>query len=602
MDDTQSQTESLLEIVKGIQSNTIMLPEFQRDFRWELEQTYDLFDSLVKDIFIGTIIYGKPSFEMTLREIDKRPRKGKGSNAKLTNIYYTKEEIIKKAQTGGFRIVLDGQQRITSIYRAIVPDLDSVYLIAREKLLDLDITEINQLSLEEMVNCFTGDQSKDFISVKLSHAYEAEVNSLDDEELNDLFNASAFMQQIFLSEDERKKAQRIYRRIIRKLIDLYKQQKMVAYYLLDMDLEKFCTFFERSNSRGIQLNFTDILAAKLYKDFNLRSKIDEFKDKNSKDIELNREVIIRTIAYIVAEGKGPISIDKRFILLNLTAKDFLTYWDDVCNMYIEVFRYLTNQHYILSQNWMPSENMVIPLMIFLREVKSFDRISEDQRKFLEYWYWASVFSNRYSSSSNEIIISDCNVLKQVAQNKPIITRGYFSRMRPIISQPDDLFNYTKKTSAVYRGVLSILEYAAKGLMDWNSNQKLYVTKGLEDHHIYPRAYIASRPKMEDIDKNEAEQLVDCVVNRTLISKPLNAAIGKNPPSAYLSKIKESSNPQLPECLQSHLIPVELITDSVLDLRFKDFLDKRAQRIFYLIEKHTIAQVSEVQTRHWQSDT
>lgn len=46
MNDTQSQTESLLEIVKGVETKRIMLPEFQRDFRWELNRTYDLFDSL----------------------------------------------------------------------------------------------------------------------------------------------------------------------------------------------------------------------------------------------------------------------------------------------------------------------------------------------------------------------------------------------------------------------------------------------------------------------------------------------------------------------------------------------------------------------------
>jgi hypothetical protein len=35
MPDTQSETESLLDIVRGIESRTIMLSEFQRDFRWE---------------------------------------------------------------------------------------------------------------------------------------------------------------------------------------------------------------------------------------------------------------------------------------------------------------------------------------------------------------------------------------------------------------------------------------------------------------------------------------------------------------------------------------------------------------------------------------
>src|SRR5947209_19878606 len=128
MNDTQSQTESLLEIDRGIEKKTIILPEFQRDFRWELDQTYDLFDSLIREIFIGTLIYGKPSFGMTVREIDTRPRKGKDSNTDITTYSFDTEEITIKAQTQNFRIVLAGQQRITSIYRVLVA-YDSVCII-----------------------------------------------------------------------------------------------------------------------------------------------------------------------------------------------------------------------------------------------------------------------------------------------------------------------------------------------------------------------------------------------------------------------------------------------------------------------------------------
>src|SRR2546430_17509218 len=128
MNDTQSQTESVLEIVRGIDKKTIMLPEFQRDFRWELDQTHDLFDSLIHEIFIGTLIYGKPSFGMTVREIDTRPRKGKDSTLQLKVHSFDTDEITMKAQAQNFRIVLDGQQRITSIYRAIVGP-DSVYIV-----------------------------------------------------------------------------------------------------------------------------------------------------------------------------------------------------------------------------------------------------------------------------------------------------------------------------------------------------------------------------------------------------------------------------------------------------------------------------------------
>ena len=73
------QTQSLKQLILDIDDKKIFLPEFQRDFVWEISKTYDLFDSLVKDIFIGAIIYGIPSFDIAVREIDNRKKITKGS-------------------------------------------------------------------------------------------------------------------------------------------------------------------------------------------------------------------------------------------------------------------------------------------------------------------------------------------------------------------------------------------------------------------------------------------------------------------------------------------------------------------------------------------
>lgn len=97
---------------------------------------------------------------------------------------------------------------------------------------------------------------------------------------------------------------------LKNLEHLFRQEKLVAYYLLDTDEEKFALFFERSNSKGIQLNFIDILAAKLYAGFNLRAKIEEFEEQNP-TLELNREVLVRTISFHVSQGK---EIGRSYIL------------------------------------------------------------------------------------------------------------------------------------------------------------------------------------------------------------------------------------------------------------------------------------------------
>ena len=61
--DTGQKTESILTLVEDIRSGSVALPEFQRDFVWDVEKTFDLFDSFVRDIFIGSLIYGIPALK-----------------------------------------------------------------------------------------------------------------------------------------------------------------------------------------------------------------------------------------------------------------------------------------------------------------------------------------------------------------------------------------------------------------------------------------------------------------------------------------------------------------------------------------------------------
>ena len=45
--------------------------------------------------------------------------------------------------------------------------------------------------------------------------------------------------------------------------DIIKKANLLSVQLLNMDLEKFCLYFERSNSQGLNLSFTDIITAKV---------------------------------------------------------------------------------------------------------------------------------------------------------------------------------------------------------------------------------------------------------------------------------------------------------------------------------------------------
>jgi len=146
--------------------------------------------------------------------------------------------------------------------------------------------------------------------------------------------------------------------------------------------EKFALFFERSNSKGIQLNFVDILTAKLYRGFNLKDKTAEFESEHQ-PVELNLPILVRCIAYIVSPGQ-PIS--RSHILQNLTPEHFNEHWETICNSYQTCLDWLYENHFILSQSWMPYESMLIPMIMFLHELPGhdFSQMSERQRQFLQY--------------------------------------------------------------------------------------------------------------------------------------------------------------------------------------------------------------------------
>ena len=189
-----------------------------------MEQTYDVCDSLIRGVFSGTVIYGKPGCGMTLRQIDDRPRKGKGSRGPLRMRHYPKDEIVSKSQTQNLRIILDGQQRITSIYRALT-GADNVFLVLRD---DLKPEELIESPLEQILGEVAGEESEETISVRLSDAYRAEAGSLEDEDLDRLFAVSAFGMCVGEENPQWKLYAKAYRRAVKKLNDLYKKQKLVA--------------------------------------------------------------------------------------------------------------------------------------------------------------------------------------------------------------------------------------------------------------------------------------------------------------------------------------------------------------------------------------
>lgn len=576
-------TESIKDLVQNIVDQNIVLPEFQRNFVWGLERTLELYDSLVREIFIGAIIYGKPAFEITVREIDNRPRRGKGSRRKLNVFSFSKEEAKTKSKIENFRLILDGQQRCTSIYRSLI-GVDNVWMILKnESELEDEVFEkkIEDRMLEEVLYEFSSTESNSRLSIKVSDVYEIMNSSLRESKLKVKYFDMLIYPKYFEQEEE----EEIFTRFLeykKKLEDLLKDKKIFNYYMLDMSLEKFALFFERSNSLGIRLNFIDILAAKLYVGFKLRKSIESFENLNPDFKPMLQEVLVRSVSYFVSNGKD---VSRNFILKNLHFEHFNQYWEKLLLCYKRSLSFLFDNSYITTQRWIPYENMLIPLIVFSYELNGdFSTMNEAQSRMLNFWYWSSIFSLRYSGSTNEVIVQESNALRQLAKEGEISDRTFFNRISKYqISSGQDISNYNKKRSALYKGILNFISFSNKGLIGWQNTTKLKASHSLEDHHIFPRAYIETKYKNDE----NAQALKDSVLNRTLIPKILNIKIGKKSPTEYLKEIKEKDNPKLVESLDNHLIPDDII-DGLYDDFFVDFIEERGEMIYSLLNEEVFA--------------
>ena len=107
--------EKICDLIVQLKNEELLLPAMQRDFVWPIDKICDLFDSILRDYPIGTFlfwdidaaIFDKYTFNKFLSDVHER-RKGdlvRGERSRVRKEHYI--------------AVLDGQQRITSIYLGI---------------------------------------------------------------------------------------------------------------------------------------------------------------------------------------------------------------------------------------------------------------------------------------------------------------------------------------------------------------------------------------------------------------------------------------------------------------------------------------------------
>lgn len=548
-------SEKLRFLLESIHHREVALPDFQRDFVWDPRATEELIESILQNYPAGSLlrIKNKSGFFFAPREVAGAPALDGHSPSYL---------------------VLDGQQRLTSLYQALYGTGNHRYFMNLQALLDGE-------DLEDCVFNLRNRRAKKRLgtiekqAAVLIFPLEAVFGQSDGFE--------EWLDQVLELRSAEGGAEKTLKQDLRDLRKAWIQtiedyEFPVVTLSEDTEVEAVCTIFETLNRTGVKLSVFDLLSARFWpENVRLRDLWDDARDQYPilAEFDVDPYYILQAVALLTAKGAPSC---KRGDVLKMEVARIQEGWEPVVRGFADMLQMLRDDCGVVLPGWLPYNPILIPAgAVFAKHADTTGPQVGAIRDKMKRWFWCSVFGQSYENAPNSQAVKDYTELTAWfgGGREP-------DSVRNLSFEPDVLRETTPRQRAVYRGCIAlILRSEAR---DFHSGNRITASmvseKKIDDHHVFPRGYL--------VDSGEVvtATLRDCVLNRTLIDKETNIRIGKKAPAVYLNEIEgELGAERLDQVLLSHLLPGGEAS-SLRDGRFPDFLDERQSRFAERIEEVT----------------
>ncbi len=502
---------------------TIRIPRFQREYVWEPRRVKDLFDSIYKQFPIGSIFFWIPSVEYASLYKDL-------PQLKLPPV--PKHDKI--------RLVLDGQQRLTSLYCAAFG-----LTIQQEGKAERDYKKICfDLDKHEFIVARRGEDKQRLVSVSRFFS-----DDLEDEIYDSL-------------TQERKASFRECRSILSKY-------PLSLVEVEEKNLDEAITIFERINQGGKRLNLFDLVVASTWsEDFDLKQKITElnsyFDEKGFGKIE--EEIVTQTLALVIK------NVCTKSFQLQLTNDEIKNNWDRVSNGLKLAVDFLSENLGVKIGDYLPYPSM-LALVAYLFIKVDTRSLTPSQTEFVKDWFWRAAFSQRYGRSALTLLTQDCIEYFEHAVVGENVRVDYVVT----ISEKEIAGLRMGTRSAVKNAILCL--FALNTPRHFKNDNVITLSRSIcseynnvEKHHIFPRAFLSNH-QIKNIHR---------LANFTFIPGELNREISDTKPSLYFAEYR-NINPEFETSVASHLIPVG-IDSGVWTDDYEKFIAQRSSLIMIEIKK------------------
>lgn len=552
----------ITDLMATVHSGKTQLPDFQRGWVWDDSRIKALIASITNGYPVGAAMfleYGNENIRFKYRVIEGSPSHG----------------VIPD------ELILDGQQRLTSIYTSLFSDdavntrtekgqsIKRYYYIDMAKAIDSNIDRVDSILSVPENRKVTSD---------FGRKIDLDVSSADLEYEQKLFPLNiildpnkyakwqmGFMQHYHYDPN----ASMLYTEFLTKVI-VPMGQYTIPVITLDKDTPKeaVCQVFENVNTGGVSLTVFELVTAVFaMDDFELRKdwEIRQQKYFSGDILSVVSATDFLTACTLLSSFKKRASNNnvvscKKKDVLSLTLTEYQQYADPLSAGFIEAEKILQEER-IFSSKDLPYTTQLIPFAVLCTLLADNNRIKITSVKDkLKQWYWCGVFGEMYGGANETRYVYDVVGVMAWLDNPSIIPRtiqeSYFN--------PGRLLSLQSRLSAAYKGVMALIlkNHARDFISGREMDFSVYKAESIDIHHIFPKDYCEKQ--------GYAKTKWNSVVNKTPISYSTNREIGGVAPSVYLSRIEKKGQVTpdvLNTYLETHFIDVSSCRADAFDAYF-----------------------------------
>ncbi|WP_298286823.1 DUF262 domain-containing protein [uncultured Lutibacter sp.] len=572
---------TIAEVINDIHRKKYLLPAIQREFVWGTDQIERLFDSLMRDYPISSFLFWS---------VEKEKVKDYEFYEFLRQYHERKQIHNPEANISGeegITAVLDGQQRLTSLYIALKGTY--AFKLPRKRWDNPDAYPERKLHLNILASSKEEGREYDFrflttdeAKIKNDTTFWFPIPAILD--LKELENISQFLIDNGIFSDYTKEVASFANKALTKLYKVIHIEASISYFLeKSQELDKVLNIFIRINSGGTILSYSDLLlsiATAQWEEKNAREEITKFVDEinNVKNgFNFNKDFVLKS-SLILSDFT-----DIAFKVDNFNKQNMLiieSNWETICKAIHQAVELVGSFGY--SRETLMSNNAIIPIAYYLFKKQVKDSFisadsAKEERKNIKKWLVLSLTKRAFSGQPDNVLRPIRRIINENIDNgfptEEIIEHFKGTNKTLVFTEEDldNLLSYQYGQSYTF-SILSLL-YPS---LDFRNIFHI--------DHIYPKSlFTNSKLRKLGVPEEvlgEFKERVNRIANLQLLEAIPNIEKSDRPFDEWLEETFTGSQ-EKESYLTKHHIPLNCSVDF---LNFIEFFNAREDNIKTSLQK------------------